>query len=420
MWPQEMNDQMDANDESSVLIRGARCALGISAAVPASLVIANGCVARIVRASETLPRSQSFRTDIDLSGFLVMPGFVNAHDHLQYALFPRLGNPPYRNYVEWGENIHSECFDLISRHHSVPKDVRLWWGGIRNLLCGVTTVCHHDPLWPELYRKDFPVRVVRRYGWAHSVALGGDLEAAYNATPKGAAFIIHACEGVDDQSRQEIFEIDRRGFLKNSTVLVHGLAIDEVGWALVRDRGASLIVCPSSNQFLFSKLPYIPLGDGLQNIALGSDSPLTASGDLLDESRFAVRYCGLSSSTVYRMITRSPATMLQLESGTGSLAVSGPGDLVAVRDINQEPDERLRDLSMMDVELVMIRGRVHLASNAVLERLSPIAKHGLEPLWIDGAIRWLRAPVSELMQKAEAVLGAVRLGGRSIRVPESA
>ena len=69
---------------------------------------------------------------------------------------------------------------------------------------------------------------------------------------------------------------------------------------------------------------------------------------------------------------------------------------------------------MTDIELVIIRGQIQLASETVWKLLPPRVKHGLEPLWIDGSIRWLRAPVKELLRKAEAVLGSseVRLGGR--------
>jgi hypothetical protein len=74
---------------------------------------------------------------------------------------------------------------------------------------------------------------------------------------------------------------------------------------------------------------------------------------------------------------------------------------------------------MTDIELVIIQGRVQLASETVYNLLPLQAKHGLEPLCIDGSIRWLRVPVKELLRKAEAVLGSgeVRLGGRLIRCP---
>jgi cytosine/adenosine deaminase-related metal-dependent hydrolase len=348
-----------------------------------------------------------------------MPGFINAHDHMQFALYPRLADPPYRNYVDWGRDIHNKFPDVIAQHRAVPKDLRLWWGGIRNLLCGATTVSHHNSLCPELQREDFPVRVVQEYGWGHSLALGGDLWAARLATPEGSAFIMHACEGVDEQAREELFGLARLGLLDSSAVLVHGLAIDSAGIALMRERGVSLVVCPSSNNFLFGRLPDIALLGKIENLTLGSDSPLTAEGDLLDEIRFAIRFCGIPPDAAYRMVTEAPAAVLKLRDAEGSIKMSGVGDLIAVRDTGYDPADRLQTLSMNDVEFALIGGRVQLASEVILERLPSKVKEGLEPLWIDGTIRWLRAPVKQLLREAEEVLGSgeVRLGGRSVRLP---
>lgn len=404
------------NAHGPLLIHGARCALGAMESTRASIRIVDGWVTHFLREQPSTPAAGSFCTEIDLQGFLVMPGLVNAHDHLQFALHPRLGDPPYRNYIEWGEDIHQKFPEVIARHRSVPKEVRLWWGGIRNLLCGVTTVCHHNELWPELRRQDFPIRVVQRYGWAHSLALGGALYQARSATPEGCAFIMHASEGVDEQAREEIFSLDQLGLLDNNTVLVHGLALDEAGVALIRQRGVSLIICPSSNKFLYEKLPDMDLLGAIENVALGNDSPLTAVGNLLDEVRYAIRYCGIPPDRAYRMVTTAPTSILRLGDAGGSQIENGIRDLIAVRDTNQEPADTLRTLSMADVELVLLGGRVQLASESILERLPAPMKRGLEPLWIDGIVRWLRGPAEEYLRRAEEVLGKgqVRLGNNQV------
>jgi cytosine/adenosine deaminase-related metal-dependent hydrolase len=259
-------------------------------------------------------------------------------------------------------------------------------------------------------------------GWGHSLAFGGDLRAARAAAPKGSAFIVHACEGIDRAAREELWELDRLGVLDENTVIVHGLAIDDEGAALLRQRGISLILCPSSNQFLFASVPDMQSFANIGHVALGSDSPLTADGDFLDEVRFAMHCGGISPRLAYRMATSEPAAILRLREGEGSIRVGGLADLIAVRHTGGALAERLLTLSAADVEFVMIAGRVHLASETILQRLPAPARQGLEPLWFGGTVRWLRAPVKELLTRAEEILGVgtLRLGGKPIRLPSPA
>jgi len=77
---------------------------------------------------------------------------------------------------------------------------------------------------------------------------------------------------------------------------------------------------------------------------------------------------------------------------------------------------------MADVEFVMIGGRVQLVSEALMERVPFSQTQGLEPLLIDGTTRWLRAPVSALLEKTEEILGKgkARLGNRRVLIPAAA
>jgi cytosine/adenosine deaminase-related metal-dependent hydrolase len=209
------------------------------------------------------------------------------------------------------------------------------------------------------------------------------------------------------------------GLLDGNTVIVHGLAIDRDGAALVKERRASLILCPSSNHYLYGRFPNLEILGAVENIALGNDSPLTAKGDLLDEIRFAVDACGIPATQAYRMVTSLPASILGLENGEGSLRESCVADLIAIRDTGQTPAARLRNLSATDVELVMIGGRVLLVSDALRNRLPVHAMQGLELLEAGGTTRWIRAPVRRLLDSAEAVLGkgSVHFAERSIASP---
>jgi hypothetical protein len=412
-------DRVSSKSNSPIWIHGARWAFGPRETRYTSAQITKGRISQILSRSPRLSTVGSGCIDIDLTGFLLMPGLINAHDHLQFALYPKLGNPPYRNYIEWGEDIHSNFSQIIAKHHSIPKDLRLWWGGIRNLLCGVTTVCHHNTLWPELQRSDFPVQVVQNYGWGHSFALDDDLRIAHATAPKDSVFIIHACEGVDDIAQKELFELDRLGFLDKNTILVHGLAIDAAGVSLIQKRKTSIILCPSSNKFLFDKLPDMANLRNIENLTLGNDSPLTAAGDLLDEIRFAIAYCGVSPDVSYRMVTKSPSTILRLNRGQGSICIGGAADLLGLRDTGLDAADRLHTLSAENIEFVMIAGHMQLASKKIYERLPCSQKIGMELLQIEETVRWLRAPVKNLLRRTEERLGEgqVKLGGRRIFLP---
>jgi len=403
--------------DEPIVLNGARCFANGRHGDYASIEIADGTITRIRKGSKPSQSATHRSNEIDLTGYWLLPGLINAHDHLEYALYPRLADPPYGNYIEWGEDIHRKFLDVIVQHRGVPKDVRLWWGGIRNLLSGVTTVAHHNPLWPTLRQSGFPIRVVREYGWAHSVALGGDLGSARACTPKNCPFIVHAGEGVDDLAHNEIWKLERLGLLDEFAVLVHGLAIDRQGVALMNARGVSLVACPSSNYSLFGTLPDMALSGNVRRVALGSDTPLTAAGNLLDEIRFAIRRCAVSSENAYRMATAAPAEILRLSHGEGSIVELGVGDVIAIRDTGANPVDLLDSLTSDDIELVVIAGRVQLASDAMLQRLPPSLVEGLEPLSLGPQVRWLRAPVKELLRGAEEILGEgeVRLGGKAAR-----
>jgi cytosine/adenosine deaminase-related metal-dependent hydrolase len=192
---------------------------------------------------------------LNLQDYVLLPGLINSHEHLEFGLFPKLGRPagaaPYRNSTEWAEEIHQVHSGIIERYRQIPKKTQLWWGAIRNLLCGVTTICHHNPLHQELTRPNFPVRALSRFGWSHSMAFDPDLAEKFQRTPREQPFILHAAEGMDEESKRELSRLDQMHVLDERTVLIHGLACTLTEISLINRRGASLVVCPTSNCFLF-------------------------------------------------------------------------------------------------------------------------------------------------------------------------
>jgi len=394
----------------------ARVAFGPNETAQVDVTIENGRIASLKsNGSRSLRQPKQHTHSIDLSGFLLLPGLVNAHDHLEFALFPRLGKGGYRNFVEWADDIHQSETSSIGRHRVIDKNVRLWWGGIRNLLCGVTTVCHHNPYVAKIFDKGFAVRVLRAFSWAHSMPLDKDLVRRQKSAPAGQPFIVHLAEGIDSQSAAEIFRLAEQNALDDRTVIVHGLGLDELGLSRLRFAGAALIWCPTSNMFLFGRTHDRRALKSLPRLALGSDSPLTAEGDLLDEIRSAAGSVGLPLEEVYSLVTTRAADVLRLNSGEGTLLIGALADFFAIRDTGESPANRLASLTYRDVEFVVIGGLVQLASADVFARLPGPVTTGLHPLEIEGELRWVRAPLNRLFTETRKHLpGEIKLGGRSV------
>jgi cytosine/adenosine deaminase-related metal-dependent hydrolase/SAM-dependent methyltransferase len=397
-------------------IDGARLAIGPQESLRANIRIRDGRIEFL-----GCPQTQSGiaphpnEATIDLKGYLVLSGLINAHDHLEFALYPRLGKGGYHNFAQWTDDIHHPDASPVREHRAVPKDVRLWWGGIRNLLSGVTTVCHHNPYQPDVFANGFLIRVLRDFGWAHSLAMDATVAARFQGTPADQPFILHLAEGIDPRSANEIFHLNEAGALGDRTVVVHGIALDSHGLSLLKSSGASLIWCPSSNIFLFGKTHTSDSIRDLSSIALGSDSPLTSQGDLLDELRFAHHQVGVAAEDLYAQVTTRASHVLRLKSGEGSLRVGAVADLIAIRDSGLTPARTLAASSYRDIELVIVAGRVQLASPQFLDRLPRRLTAGLQPLDVEGNIRWIRAPLARLYREAASILGGnLQLNGRTV------
>ena len=394
-------------------LSGARVAYGPRASAPAQLVLSDGFVGSMI----TEPLENSSLPDgicVDLSGYLLLPGLINSHDHLDFGLFPRLGRGGYRSAAEWATDIQSRDAAEIAKYRRVPKAVRCWWGAIRNLLCGATTVCHHNPLMPELLDAGFPVRVLRDFNWAHSLEFDPDVEENLRSTEPEIPFIIHAAEGVDAGTAEEVFELERRGLLSNRSVLIHALALTSESAALLNQRGAAVVWCPVSNRFLFGCTHDSQSISSLDNVVLGSDSSLTSGGDLLDDIGIA-REAGIAADRLYEMIYAAAPRVFRMHAGEGTIRVGGVADLIAVRDTGADPADALSSLTSFDIELAVVRGRVQLARKSILNRLPVELCDGLEPLEVEGETVWLRAPVAELFAAACELQVPLKLGERQVR-----
>lgn len=409
------SENLDKSAQAFRLV-GARLTLDATTALPGTIEIRRNRISRIGLGESAFKPARQISTDvmdIDLTGYLILPGLINSHDHLEFSLYPRLGNGRYLSYEHWAHDIHHPDLPPVCEHRSVSKSTRLMWGAIKNLLCGVVTVCHHNPFEFQLFNEDFPVEVVRDYGWDHSLIFGKNVAEAFQSTPPDSPFVIHVGEGVDENSEQEIFLLDRMGALSTRTVIVHGVALTQPGLELLRRRGASLIWCPSSNLFLFGRTLEWETLKTVPRCALGSDSSLTGTGDLLDEIRLAYHKLGVPPHDLFSLVTTRATDVLRLARRKATLTIGAPADLIAITDTGRSPAETLVEASYRNVELVISRGRPRLFSDRMMRRWPPVPR--VESLFIDGVQRFIAAPVSRIMAESGRSLDHISLAGRQVK-----
>lgn len=295
---------------------------------------------------------------LDCAGMCAYPGLINAHDHLQFNLYPRIGNPPYGNAYEWGNDIRINFRNVIDPIEAIPIRHRYLWGAWKNLFSGVTFVVHHDP-WSFHFDLRFPVPVLRRYTMAHSLGNEKNIARSLRQRRPDTPFIMHVAEGTDRVASAEVAALHSLGGLDHRTVAVHAVAVSQEDIATIERRRASIVWCPSSNMFLFGKT--IPDLVGTIAVAVGTDSTLTGSVTLFDEMRRARSLRGCTAKEIMTMVTDVPRRIFNLPQDIGQLREDGVADLFLLPSLRDDPYETLLGATPGDIQLLMQRGRIIFA-----------------------------------------------------------
>lgn len=333
------------------------------------------------------------------AGYLALPGLINAHDHLDFNLFPRLGTPPYPNFYAWGRDIYHPRQSPIRDVLRVSLADRLRWGAYKQLLSGVTTVVHHNPYHRWIFGSRFPIKVVRRYRWSHSLGHSRGIAKTF-VHSGGCPYIIHAAEGVDAASSEEIEKLDRLGVLAANTVLVHAIALSPAQIRKLTERKVSVAWCPSSNLHLYGETAPVDALMPAVRVALGTDSTLSGVPTLWDELQTASLTGRVARGALLDMVTTTAASIFQLRDGRGALRRYAPADLLLLPDTGAATPDILLAASPASIALVLVDGNPRLADPEWATRLDlghPNARVQHEPRWVIGSIAALRERIARLV-----------------------
>ena len=327
-------------------------------------------------------------------------GLINSHDHLEMNLYANLGRPPYQNYTQWGKDVYLPRESPVKEIETIPLNDRLTWGGIKNLISGVTTVVHHNPFYRSLQSKSFPLHVFQEYAWAHSLAFDKEVARKFPKNPT-RPFIIHAAEGIDDFAQAEIRKLQDLNVLKSNTVLVHAVGLTERDRAAIHESQASIVWCPSSNLFMFNQTANITSIKEKIKVALGSDSTMTGRATFFEEMRVALDTMKVSAREIVDMVTLIPEKIFRLPSA--GLEVGQVADLLILPIQGSDYHENLILSSSEQVSAVLVKGEMHFGDIDIANELGLgkcITRVGTKTKWIAFDVKKLMSKISSKTGKA--------------------
>jgi len=321
---------------------------------------------------------------------LIFPGLVNSHDHLDFNLFPMLGDKVYSNYTEWGRYLHENYKEEISKVLKIPIGLREQWGIFKNLICGVTTVVNHGQ---ELQTKARPITVHERYQCLHSVKFEKKWRMKLNNPLKlRDPVVIHTGEGTDDAAFLEVAELLRWNLLGKKLVGIHGVSMSETQ----AKKFSAVVWCPESNFFLLNQTALIDTLKRNTSILFGTDSTLTGNWNIWDHLRLARKTALLGDRELYRTLNHNPSRVWKIQND--AVEPGAGADLVIVRTKDHRSDmDAFFSIEPKDILLVLHQGNIRLFDVALLDQLQQTDLSGFSRMNIDGVGKYVQGDLAGLI-----------------------
>ena len=329
-------------------------------------------------------------TVIRVTDAYILPGFVDAHNHVAYNVFPKWQPPKlYQNRGQWQA---SKAYATFKAPYNDLK-AKLFcemvkYGEVRALLSGVTTIqgtAPNNSCFRTLIRNaenqnelGLPANTIRTYILDIKTFKGS---VDWTRTK---AYVIHLAEGIDEKSRAEFDTLKAKHLLHEGTVLVHGTALGAAEFDQLAALQIPIIWSPQSNLALYGKTTDIATArqHGIK-LSLGVDWNPTGSNNIFDELRVADQLNrntfsdAIHSDEWLNMITAYPAEALALDDKIGALAPDHKADLTVVAKQDSDVNASLLKTHLEDVQFVMLGGRPLYGDSVAIATLRPGACEAL-------------------------------------------
>ncbi|GIK59861.1 MAG: amidohydrolase family protein [Ignavibacteriota bacterium] len=338
-----------------------------------------------------LIKGQGNSNIINFKDALAFPGLFNAHDHLEFNLFPRLSSKIYRDYLEWGNDIHRLYSIEINTTLNIPIELRMKFGMIKNLFNGITSVIHHGS--NSIRKSDQIINVFGSYNYLHSVSLEKNWRIKLNMRSNKLPFIIHLGEGSGETIENEINKLFKWNLFKRKIIAVHGISIN----ANLADKLAALIWCPDSNLFLYKKTANIIELKNKIPILFGSDSNLTSDPNFWNHIRIARQFNALNDEELINSMTSLPGELLNVK-GIGKIKNGYQADIVVVKKKSENNYDAFFNVNPEDILIIIRSGKIILFDESLEGECAYLNYNKIK---IRGSIKFTDKEIVAIIKKLE-------------------
>jgi 5-methylthioadenosine/S-adenosylhomocysteine deaminase len=343
------------------------------------------------------------------TGGIIVPGFIDLHNHLTWNLLPRWRpNKEFANRYEWQQSTIYQIA-LVTPHGELFKknlgcDMNRY-AEVKAIVQGETSVV--GSLGSEKCIEGL-ARNLDYFSELESNALGSEklryevfplelqssvADGIRNALDKQElkAFIVHLAEGkpTDASAAREFRMLKAQGFLRPGVSIIHGGALKQTDFKELSAGRVGLIWSLRSNLELYGATTDVAsaLREHVK-IALSPDWSPTGSNGMLEELKFSAIWnqgqvpAVFTSAELVRMATGYPAQLAGLADKIGTLAPGYYADLLVVKSKEKDPYEALLHASPRDVELVIVGGEPVYGNPELLRKI--LGTQSLESLTVCG------------------------------------
>lgn len=333
---------------------------------------------------------------------LAIPGLINSHDHLDFNCFPPLKSGYYKNYTEWGNDIHKKYKTDIEAVLKIPLALRVAWGIYKNILAGVTTVVNHGN---KIILTDPLINIIQEPQSLHSVKFEKKWKWKLNnpAQRKNMA-VIHTGEGTDKAASKEIDELIVWNLLKRKLIGIHAVAMN----AEQAKHFHGIVWCPESNFFLLNKTAAIESLKKNTTVLFGTDSTLTGNWNIWEHLRLARSLQMMSDEELFTSATENAASCWKMN--TGILKEKALADIVIIKNKTDEKWNSLFNTNPEDILMVIHRGAIRLFDNTLYQQITDLnlPMNNFYPVTMQGSVKYVEGNLPALMEEVSKYYPAVQ------------